>query len=133
MPKRESIAGKTPPLEWIAAAIGLLLILSLVTVIGREAIREQAAESPVITIRVGVIRPAAVGYVVPFEAVNQANGTAVGVEIEGTLTAGPSLFERSGATIDYVPGHGRASGGLFFTHDPRGSELLLRATGYQDP
>ncbi len=133
MANRETLHGKTPLLEWIAAFIGLVLILSVVAVIAREAIREQAAEPPSITIRAGAISPAGGGHVVAFEAVNQANGTAVAVEIEGTLMSGTSPVEKSGATIDYVPGHGQASGGLFFTNDPRKYSLAIRATGFQDP
>lgn len=133
MPKKDSRHGKTPLLEWLAAVTGLLLILGVVAVIGREAIREQAADPPAIAIQVGAIGQIAGGYVVAFEALNQANGTAVAVEIEGILTSGPSLVERSGATIDYVPGHGRASGGLFFSKDPRRHRLAIRATGFQDP
>ena len=133
MAKRQSLRGKTPLLEWIAAAIGLLLILFIVAVIGREAVRQKATQPPVIAIQIGAISPAAGGYVVAFEAVNQANGTAVGVEVEGLLKTGPSVIEHSGVTIDYVPGHGRASAGLFFTHDPHSYALTIRATGFQDP
>lgn len=133
MAKQESLQGKTPLLEWIAALTGLVLILCVVAVIGREAIREQAADPPAIGIRVGAIRPSAGGFVVAFEALNQASGTAVAVEIEGTLMSGSSLVEQSGATINYVPGDGRASGGLFFSKDPQKYRLAIRATGFQDP
>ncbi|MEG8222835.1 hypothetical protein [Sphingobium psychrophilum] len=133
MAKGDSRRGKTPLLEWFAAVTGLLLILSVVAVIGREAIREPAADTPAIAIQVGAIGQVADGFVVAFEALNQANGTAVAVEIEGTLMSGSSLVERSVATIDYVPGHGRTSGGLFFSKDPRKNRLIVRATGFQDP
>ncbi|MDF0544119.1 hypothetical protein PX699_17350 [Sphingobium sp. H39-3-25] len=133
MAKEDSLQGKTPLLEWLAALTGLFLILGVVFVIGREAIRERAATPPAIAIRVGTISSAGSGYVVAFDALNQTNGTAVAVEIEGTLMSGSSLVEQSGSTIDYVPGHGRASGGLFFSMDPRKHRLALRATGFQDP
>jgi uncharacterized protein (TIGR02588 family) len=133
MAKGDFRRGKPPLLEWFAAATGLLLILSVVAVIGREAIREPAADTPAIAIQVGAIGQVADGFVVAFEALNQANGTAVAVEIEGTLMSGSSLVERSVATIDYVPGHGRTSGGLFFSKDPRKHRLIIRATGFQDP
>ena len=133
MATRDSLHGKTPLVEWISAFTGLILILGIVAVIGREAIREQAADPPAIAIRVGAISPVAGGYVVAFEALNQANGTAVAVEIEGALMSGSSLIEQSGATIDYVPGHGRASGGLFFSKDPHKHRLAVRATGFQNP
>lgn len=133
MTPRDGLHGKTPILEWIAAFTGLLLILGVLAVIGREAIRERAAEPPAITIRVGAISPIVGGYVVAFEALNQANGTVIAVEIEGRLMSRSSLVEQSGAKIDYVPGHGRASGGLFFSKDPNKYRLAIRATGFQDP
>lgn len=133
MLKKDSRHGKTPLLEWLAAVTGLFLILSVVAVIGREAIREQAADPPAIAIQVGAIGQIADGYVVAFEALNQANGTAVAVEIEGTLMSSSLLVEQSSATIDYVPGHGRTSGGLFFSKDPRKHKLAIRATGFQNP
>jgi uncharacterized protein (TIGR02588 family) len=126
-------AGSTPLLEWVAAGIGLFLILVLTWVIGREAIRGQISQPPSIEIQIGQITRSASGYVVTFEAVNRASGTAAELQVEGTLLAGKVEIEGSAATIDYVPGHGRASGGLFFSHDPRRYALAARATGFQDP
>ncbi len=124
---------QTPMLEWAAAGIGLALIIALVFVISREALREREAEPPSIEIKLGAIRQSASGYMVAFEAINRANGTAAALTVEGTVASGQQIIERSQATIDYVPGHGRAGGGLFFSHDPRRYALSARATGFQDP
>ena len=119
--------GNTPVLEWIAAAIGLVLILSVVAVIGNEAIRAQESALPEIEVRPLLVVQGPAGFVLEFEAVNLSGGTAAAVSIEGK--AGD---ETSTATIDYVPGHGAVKGGLFFSKDPRaGAEL--RATGFQTP
>jgi len=123
----------TPPLEWIAAGIGLLLLLFLLAVIGREAINGEAAELPAIEVAVLRIEPAASGYVVAFEARNQRDGTAAAVTIEGVLKAGGAEIETSSATVDYVPGKGATRGGLFFSKDPRTASLEVRALGYQTP
>jgi uncharacterized protein (TIGR02588 family) len=133
MARKDSLDGKTPLLEWIAALTGLLLILGVTAVIGREAIREHAAAPPAIAIQVGATSQVAGGYVVEFEALNRANSTAVTVEIEGILKSESASVEQSSATIDYVSGHGRTSGGLFFSKDPRKHKLAIRATGFQDP
>lgn len=122
-----------PMLEWVAAGIGLALIIALVFVISREALREREAEPPSIEIKLGAIRQSASGYMVAFEAINRANGTAADLTVEGTVASGEQIIERSQATIDYVPGHGRAGGGLFFSHDPRRYALSARANGFQDP
>ena len=117
----------TPPLEWIAAAIGLALTLGLAGVIGRDAFTGHEPELPAIEVRMLRVVPSAAGHVVEFEAVNSGAGTAAAVTIEGK--AGD---ETSTATLDYVAGHARTKGGLFFRHDPRPG-LELRATGFQTP
>lgn len=133
MARAKATGGNTPLLEWIAAAIGLALILVVVTVIGREALREQKPEPPSIVIKIISIAPSAAGYVVAFEAINRANETAAALEIQATLRDGKAVVEESAATMNYVPGHGRTSGGVFFTHDPRRYALAVRATGFQNP
>ena len=123
----------TPPLERIAAGIGLVLLLFLLAVIGREAINGEAAELPAIEVAVLGVTPAASGFVVAFEARNRTDGTAAAVEIEGVLKADGGEIETSSATIDYVSGKGKAQGGLFFREDPRRASLEVRALGFQTP
>lgn len=121
-------SGNTPVLEWIAAAVGLALILSVIAVIGNEALRAQESSLPAITVRPLRVEQGPAGFVLEFEAVNLTGGTAAAVAIEGK--AGD---ETSTATIDYVPGHGSVKGGLFFSkQDPRAG-VDLRATGFQTP
>lgn len=124
---------ETPALEWIAAGIGLLLTLAMLAVIGREALAGSADALPGIEVSVRRIEPAASGFVVEFEALNRSGGTAAAVEFEGQLKAGGTAVETRGATIDYVPGHGRATGGMFFARDPRAHQVEIRALGYQAP
>ncbi|HEX8302014.1 hypothetical protein [Sphingomonas sp.] len=124
---RKGVAN-TPPLEWIAAAVGLALILLVGGMIAREALDRQEAALPAIQVRPLRVEIGRAGFVVEFEAVNLSGGTAAAVAIEGK--AGD---ETSTATLDYVPGHGRVKGGLFFSkQDPRAG-LGLRATGFQTP
>lgn len=118
----------TPALEWITAAIGLLLVLAVFAVIAREAIGGETDQLPAVEVHATRIAPAGKGFVVEFEAVNPTSGTAAAVTIEGKLAD-----ETSTATLDYVPGHGSVKGGLFFARDPRGQPLELRATGFQTP
>ncbi|MFA6113092.1 MAG: hypothetical protein WC729_03850 [Sphingomonas sp.] len=124
---------ETPPLEWIAAGVGAVLLLFLFVVIGREAINGEAAQLPQIDVAVTGVSPAASGFIVAFEARNRTDGTAAAVEIEGVLKAGGAEIETSSATIDYVPGKGKAAGGLFFHEDPRKAALEVRALGFQTP
>jgi uncharacterized protein (TIGR02588 family) len=119
---------KPPPLlEWIASAIGLLLILAVTGVIARDAFNGSAGMTPDIAVAVTRVQPVQAGFILEFEARNLSPVTAAQVTIEGKLPGG----ETSTATIDYVPGRSARRGGLFFAEEPRGAEL--RALGYQDP
>lgn len=116
-----------PLLEWIASAIGLLLTLGVMIVIGRDAFNGSADMAPDIAVSVVRVQPASAGWLIEFEAANRSPVTAAQVTVEGALPGG----ETSTATIDYIPGRSARSGGLFFTAKPDGA--TLRALGYQDP
>jgi uncharacterized protein (TIGR02588 family) len=123
----------TPALEWVAAAIGLLLLLILLAIIGREAVGGEAAEPPAIAVTAGRTVAAAGGHLVEIEAANASGATASAVQVEGALMAGDRAVETSRLVFDYVPGRSRRRGGMFFTQDPRRHRLELRALGYQEP
>jgi uncharacterized protein (TIGR02588 family) len=124
---------KTPLLEWIAAGIGLLLTIAMIGVIGREALSGESEQVPKITVTATSLSPAAPGYVLAFDASNKTGGAAAAVEIEATLKDGHTIVETSKATLDYVPGYGKASGGVVFANDPGRHKLEIRALGFQIP
>lgn len=123
----------TPPLEWISAAIGLILLAALLAIIGREALANELEALPAIEVRAARIAPSGTGFVVQFEAANRSSGTGAAVTIEGKLSGAGGEEETSTATLDYVPGESKVTGGLFFRQDPRRGTLDLRATGFQTP
>lgn len=123
---------RTSTLEWLAAAIGLILLLGVLVVIGREAWWGETAQPPSIVVAMTKAAPLEDGYLVEFEARNRSSGTAAAVTVEGKLGEGEEA-ETTTATLDYVAGYGRATGGLFFKNDPRHGRLALRALGYQLP
>jgi len=125
---------REPLLEWIAAGIGLVLTLGILTVIGREALSGEAERPPAVEVRAERVVPVATGgFVVEVAATNRSAATAALVGIEGRLRSGDSAVETSSVTFDYVPGHATRRGGLFFREDPRAHSLELRALGYQAP
>ena len=125
------MAKKQPPktalLEWIASAVGLLLILGIAAVIARDAFNGSADMAPDVSVTITRVAPSGTGFLVEFEARNASPITAAQLAVEGKLPGG----ETSTATIDYVPGRSVRRGGLFFSAEPRG--VALRALGYQDP
>lgn len=122
---------RAPVLEWVTAAIGLVLLLGVIGVILADAAGGNDAGPEIVVDRLAT-RPAGRGWVVEFEARNIANAPAAHVQVTGVL-AGPGQPERSSATIDYLPGGGAARGGLMFRSDPAGSVLELGADGYREP
>lgn len=129
----DQLTAKTPALEWIAAGVGLLLLAALLMIVGWDAFSRPTDEPAAVAIELGRPSRAAGGYVVPFQAVNSGGGDAAELQVEGQLVAGDRVIETSSAVIDYVPGSGRAEGGLFFSHDPKSLALRARPLGYQAP
>lgn len=119
---------RTPALEWIAAAIGLAMLLAVFAVIGREAMIAETAQPPAITVEAKRVVALEHGYLVEFEAVNRSTATAAAVTVEGKAGS-----ETATTTLDYVAGHSRVKGGLFFESDPHAGGVKLRPLGYQEP
>ena len=123
----------TPALEWIAAAVGLLLTLAILGAMAWEAWAGGDDQPPAIEIRVERIVPAGSGYVVETVLDNRSPSTAAAVELEGELTRSDGTKATSSATIDYVPGASVRRAGLVFRDDPRRGRLEIRVLGYSEP
>ena len=121
-----------PRAEWIASALGFLLVSATVLFLAYQAVAGNSAP-PSIAFHVASVAPVRDGYVVVFEVLNSGGTTAADLEIEGTLTSGPQAVEVNGLTLPYLPPGSQRRGGLFFRNDPRQGRLELRAKGYQDP
>jgi uncharacterized protein (TIGR02588 family) len=123
---------RVPWLEWVAAGVGLLLVLGLFGVIGWQAFN-GATTPPALTVEIENVAPEEGGYRVLFRARNSAGEAAAQVEIEGKISAAGAGEEVSRIVLDYIPGHSERQGGLFFTRDPRSGTLAVRATGFAEP
>ena len=119
-------------IEYAAGAIGLLITLALLGVIGWQALQPPDGP-PAVEVTVDRIAPAAGGYVVEFTARNLTSRTAAALEVEGTVSGAAPQPYVSTVTIDYVPGRSQHKGGLYFPVDPREGRLELRALGYSAP
>lgn len=127
--KRDAI----PALEWTAAAVGLILAVAMIGAIVAEGISATDDPVPLLSVTAEAVTPAAQNHVVTVRLFNQSGRTAASVQVEGVLKRGADEVETSSATIDYVPGHSEAHGGLIFTQDPRAHQIELRVTGYEHP
>ena len=113
-------------LEWIAAALGLLVILAILAVLATEAVRSGNDHVPHLSARIEAVTNLPDGYVAQVVVTNGSGQTAASVQVEGKVGD-----EAATATIDYVPGHSEAKGGLLFKSDPRGAEVQV--LGYELP
>ena len=131
--QRNELGGiATSKWEWVAGALGLLLVLGAVGYIGYNALTSDQSVPAVTLEHVGTQRTPG-GYVVEFRARNSGPTTAASLTISGSLYDGTTEIETSEATLDYLPPKGERRGGLIFQPDPAEHELSLEAEGYVDP
>lgn len=124
--------GQTSRWEWVAAAVGTVLVLGTVGLLLHEAFTGSDSP-PAVTVHVDGILPLENGYLVRIRAENSGGETAAGLTVEGELKSDTGSVEKSDVTIDYVPANGKRLGGLFFQEDPRRHELTVRPKGYDRP
>ncbi len=118
--------------EWVAAAVGAVLVIGSIGFMLFHAIAGDDSP-PDIAIQADSILAVEGGYLVMIRTRNEGGSTAAGVTVEGELSSDTGKIETSGTTVDYVPPRSERYGGLFFTRDPRQYRLDLRAKGYQEP
>ena len=127
MARRPSRHDPIPALEWVAAAIGLLVALAMLWVLASEMRKGGTDDVPYLTVRIESVARVPGGHVARIVIANASGQTAAAVQVEGK--AGD---ETASAIIDYVPGHSEARGGLMFKGDPRGG-VELAVLGYELP
>lgn len=129
---RQTMANETPLLEWVSAAIGLVLTLGVIGVIGWEALNADDSPPGMKVESLGATRTGS-GYVLQIRVTNTGGSPAAQVIVEGELTPPGGEPETAEAAFDYVPDHSTRTGGLFFKENPAVGALDLRAKGYVAP
>ena len=127
MARPSSRTDPIPALEWISASLGLIVFLGLLAVLVREALTAGGDDVPLLSARIEAVTPAKDGHVVRFIISNASGQTAAAVQVEGKLGE-----ETASATLDYVPGHSEAEGGLLFKADPAAG-VEIAVLGYELP
>ena len=122
----------TSRLEWVAAAVGGVLLGSLVGYLAYTGMTTPAGPTT-IAIRTGNVEQAPNGFTLQFTARNDGQSTAAAVKVRGRLMTGDQVLEESEAVLDYVPERSEREGGLFFERDPRRHDVSVRAVGYAKP
>lgn len=117
---------RTPILEWVTAAVGLVCVLAALGVVAASAV--QPRTPPALDARIVSVATTPQGFAAEVEVTNSGSITASGVEIEGRLGD-----ESSTATLDYVAGDGRELATLAFVADPRRGDLALSVRAWTEP
>jgi uncharacterized protein (TIGR02588 family) len=129
---RPGTRGETPVLEWIAAAIGLVVLVGVTGFVASEALRPDETPPRIVVQSLGVEKTEA-GYLVRIRAVNRGGSAAAQVVVEGELVKAGAKPETAEATFDFIADHSSREGGLFFRGDPAAGALTFRAKGYAAP
>ncbi len=128
----EQLTDNTPVLEWIVAAIGLILVVGTIGFMLYEGLTSKNTP-PDFTTEIERIDAVNAGFIVKFKLTNNGEQTASGVNVEGELKNGGESVETSDVTFDYAPSKSETKGGLFFKNDPEQFQLEIRAKGYAEP
>ncbi len=129
---REKHVPPTSPWEWLAAAVGLVLVAGAIGYLVHFGLTHRD-DVPAVRVERTDVVAAGDAHVVRFRLVNGSGAAAAGLRVEGELREGETVIERSEAVLDYLPPFSERKGGLLFRHDPGRYELLIRPTGYSDP
>jgi uncharacterized protein (TIGR02588 family) len=130
--KDRQLRHAVPPLEWIVASLGVLLVGGAIAFLVFHSTTRGQTPPDVRAVAERVLELDH-GYVVQFRAVNEGGSAAAQVTIQGELVGPDGTTERGEAVLDYLPPRSDREGGLLFEDDPRQGELRLRATGYAKP
>lgn len=121
-----------PFLEWIASALGLVLVLTFLTFTIYQALRaDNSGPDPVVEVQ--GIEKTRQGYRVLVHVRNEGGKAAAGLRIEGHLAIAGRIEESSEVVLDYLAAKSQTEGGLFFSADPKLYQLSVRAKGYIKP
>lgn len=127
-----TLAKRTPIAEWLAAGLGLVLTIGVISYLLAEALHDRASP-PSLSVRVGPAQRTDGGHVLPTVVSNSSYTTAAGVEIRGTLEQNGEVLEERRAAFAYVPGRGEARGGFVFQHDPDRFDVRVAVESYEEP
>ncbi|MGY1634642.1 hypothetical protein ACI784_23320 [Geodermatophilus sp. SYSU D01186] len=118
--------------EYVAGALGGLLVLALVGFLAYQALGARET-GPELAVVVTGVEETGADWTVYFQAVNSGGHTAEGVQIEGAVLRAGRPVDRASSSIAYLPAHSSRAGALVFSTDPASGELEVGPVGYRLP
>ena len=132
-PPADSREAAPPFWEWVAAGVGLLLVLASVGVLGYYAWAGESGDGPSPVVQVVAIEQQPAGWLVAVRVHNRALATAAALRLTGSLRQGSEVLEERKLELQYLPGGSSREGGLFFSRDPRLHSLEWAFESYEQP
>lgn len=126
------VTPETPLLEWISAAVGLVLFLATVGIVGWEVVAGDDTP-PRFAVEAGEVAAVPGGYRLLVRVRNEGGAPAAGVVLDGALTPAGGARQSAQATFDLIADGSVREGALFFTADPRQARVDLHVSAYVDP
>ena len=120
-----------PIFEWIAAALGALLLAGAIAVLVTHGAREAAG--PELTARVARVERVAAGWRVEVVFENHGDLTAEQVVFAAEIERGGRRQPAAELTVDRLPARSSRRGGFFLTEEPPPGSLSLRPTSFLQP
>lgn len=124
--------GPPPFWEWVAAALGLVLVLACLGYLVLQAMAGPPSP-PDPKIDVVAVHAQDGRFLVELRVTNRGKSTAEALKVAGELREGDAVVEQADTEFQFVPGESSREGGLFFTRDPRRFALRLQAVSFQAP
>ena len=129
----DSAAETIPLIEWIVGGLGLLLLISVISLLIYEGLTEKTTP-PDIVLHATTIQAQSQGHVIEVQVHNLGGKPAAKVLVSGELqTPQGNTVEQAQTEIDFLPAGSHKNAGLFFTRDPNQHQVKLRPLGYEEP
>lgn len=122
---------KRSPAEWVTFAVASAVLLTLMGLIAKEAMRSKEPASPTAEV---VGEPEARGeqFVVTVEVANSGDETAESVQVVASLEIDDETFEAD-QVVDFLSGGEATRLTFVFPEDPADGTLDVRVAGFAIP
>jgi len=124
--------GAVPLAEWVAAAIGAVVMLATLACLGWLAVTERhGTVDPVV--QVLSIERQGERHHVRLRVENQGDVAAADLRVQAQLRRGNTVVEEAEVEFDHLPAGAHRDAGMFFRDDPRKDRLELSVRSYRRP
>lgn len=133
--RRSAFAGlgsRTPALEWLAAALGLALVLFIASYLGYRGLTDGEGQPEPVAEPLGVTQVPG-GFLQIVRIHNRGRQTAAQVALLARLEGPGSDGRERRITLDYVPRGSSREAAFLFTSDPRAARLSVEVEGFAFP